>query len=208
MKILIALRCAGLLAAAMPTAALAHHPMDGATPDSFVNGLLSGIGHPVLGFDHLAFIVGIGILMAASRSWQILPMAFVATLVPGVLVHFAGFAIGPVEVYVAASVLLVGLLLLAESRLPSWSGVALSLLAGFCHGYAFGETIVGAETTPIAAYLVGLALTTGTIMLAMAGASRLALDGALVRGAVQRIGALALMGFGGVLLAQASGLLA
>ena len=32
-------------------------------------------------------------------------------------------------------------------------------LAGFFHGYAFGETIVGAEATPVMAYLAGLSVT-------------------------------------------------
>jgi urease accessory protein len=37
------------------TAAFAHHVMGGETPSTFVDGLLSGIGHPIIGADHLAF---------------------------------------------------------------------------------------------------------------------------------------------------------
>ncbi|PKO63289.1 MAG: urease accessory protein UreJ, partial [Betaproteobacteria bacterium HGW-Betaproteobacteria-17] len=44
----------GLLLVAS-TSALAHHPMGGMTPQTLSQGLLSGLGHPVIGLDHLAF---------------------------------------------------------------------------------------------------------------------------------------------------------
>ena len=56
------------LAAAMilttTSAALAHHPLGGMTPTSFTEGFLSGIGHPVIGFDHLAFVIAVGLIAA------------------------------------------------------------------------------------------------------------------------------------------------
>ena len=42
--------------------AWAHHAMDMALPQTFSQGLLSGLGHPVIGIDHLAAIVGVGML--------------------------------------------------------------------------------------------------------------------------------------------------
>ena len=54
----IGLSLATLLAA---TPALAHHPMGGEVPQTFWHGLLSGFGHPVIGIDHLAFVVAIGL---------------------------------------------------------------------------------------------------------------------------------------------------
>jgi len=48
---------AGLAVAAMTaTPAFAHHPLGGGTPETFVHGVLSGIGHPMLGIDHFAFL--------------------------------------------------------------------------------------------------------------------------------------------------------
>jgi urease accessory protein len=59
------------------------------------------------------------------------------------------------------------------SRTGGWNvgWVALFAAAGLFHGYAFGESIFGAEPTPIAAYLTGLvivqsALATGTALVA------------------------------------------
>ena len=49
--------------AALP--ALAHHPMGGTTPTTFMQGLLSGIGHPILGLDHLAALIA-----ELSATWS------------------------------------------------------------------------------------------------------------------------------------------
>ena len=43
-----------LLVLMVAVPAYAHHPMGGVTPSSFGEGLLSGIGHPIIGLDHLA----------------------------------------------------------------------------------------------------------------------------------------------------------
>jgi urease accessory protein len=172
-RLSVGVLAAGILA---PTLALAHHPTGGMTPQSFWNGFLSGIGHPMLGPDHLAFIVGIGLLVAVSKRWMWLPVAFVATLLPGVLVHAAGVGIGPSEVIVACSVVLVGLALLAEHRISSAILIGAVMLAGFFHGYAFGETIVGAETSPLVAYLLGLSATILVMTMAISWGARQAMQ--------------------------------
>jgi urease accessory protein len=137
---------------------LAHHPMGGATPSNFMDGLLSGIGHPVIGFDHLAFIIVAGLLIASMRLPVATGLAFVAGSSLGVLLCVGGAPVPMAETGVAISVLLAGALLASGSPI---SGLALGggfALFGVFHGYAFGETVVGAERTPIAAYLLGLAL--------------------------------------------------
>jgi urease accessory protein len=49
---------------------------------------------------------------------------------------------------------------------------ALFIVAGFFHGYAFGESIFGAESTPLAAYLTGLVATQTLVMVGVALATR------------------------------------
>ncbi|MBX9741604.1 MAG: HupE/UreJ family protein [Beijerinckiaceae bacterium] len=145
-----------LLLSAGPS--FAHHPMGGATPATFMEGLLSGIGHPLIGFDHLAFILVAGLLIASMRLPVATGLAFVAGSSLGVLLCVAGSPVPMAETAVALSVLLAGALL-ASGR--SINGLALGAgfaLFGVFHGYAFGEAVVGAERTPIAAYLFGLAL--------------------------------------------------
>ena len=36
----------------------AHHPLAGKEMTTFLDGLLSGLGHPILGIDHFFFILG------------------------------------------------------------------------------------------------------------------------------------------------------
>ncbi len=139
-----------------PGAALAHHPMGGATPATFMQGLLSGLGHPVIGLDHLAFVIAVGLIAARFARGRLLPMAFLAAMLAGVAVHLAAFDLPVVELAVAASVLVLGAVLALQARLSAAAAAALFAAAGLFHGYAYGEAVVGAEETPVAAYLVGL----------------------------------------------------
>ena len=53
--------------------ALAHHPMGGRMPATFTDGLLSGLGHPIIGLDHLAAVLAIGCLaarIAPASRWR------------------------------------------------------------------------------------------------------------------------------------------
>ncbi len=157
-------KCAMLLLALQPMAAYAHHPTGGLMPTSFLHGFLSGIGHPVLGADHFAFVVGIGLLAAIGGFGLVLPVLFVVAMVAGLGLHLAGMDIPYAEALLALSVLAIGVAVARgpERRLP-WLGAGLFALAGVLHGFAFAESVVGAEPTPIAAYILGLALVQLTI---------------------------------------------
>lgn len=149
----------------LPTlAAHAHHPTGGMTPTSFVHGLLSGIGHPILGLDHFAFIVGIGLLAAIAGFGLLLPALFVAAMVAGLTIHIAGISVPFAEVLLALSVVLMGVAVYRRrvGQGPWLEGASFGL-AGLLHGYAFAETVIGAEPTPVLAYIVGLAATQMTI---------------------------------------------
>jgi len=45
------------LAALDAAPAFAHHPLAGMSLQTFAHGILSGVGHPLLGFDHLFFVM-------------------------------------------------------------------------------------------------------------------------------------------------------
>jgi urease accessory protein len=51
-----------------------------------------------------------------------------------------------------------GACLVWRSVLPPAVALGLFVLAGLLHGYALGESIVGAEPAPLYAYLIGLAV--------------------------------------------------
>nr|MDJ0600449.1 HupE/UreJ family protein [Crocosphaera sp.] len=60
LKASVILTVIGLLILAQP--ATAHHPFGGQTPSNFFEGFLSGLGHPIIGLDHFAFILASGFL--------------------------------------------------------------------------------------------------------------------------------------------------
>ena len=64
-----------LLVVASP--ASAHHAMGGKMPSTFFEGFLSGLAHPVIGVDHLAFIVSVGLFAAINPQGILIPIFFV-----------------------------------------------------------------------------------------------------------------------------------
>jgi urease accessory protein len=163
-----ALTLAGLAAA---TPALAHHAMDGQTPSTFVQGLLSGLGHPVIGLDHLAALVGVGLVSSRFARGLTLPAFWVVAMAAGVGLHLASLDVPYAEALVALSVVVIGVAATIRTTLPYATIAALFAIGGAVHGYALGESIVGAEATPLVAYLAGLvvvqtALTTGIAFVA------------------------------------------
>ena len=71
---------------AFATPAFAHHMMGGKLPSTFGEGFLSGLGHPVIGLDHLAFIVAAGVIAGAAGLGLWMPAVFVAASIFGVFV--------------------------------------------------------------------------------------------------------------------------
>lgn len=139
--------------------ALAHHALGGKTPANFFEGFISGLAHPVIGLDHFAFVVAIALIAAFKEKFGIfIPVIFVLTTVAGTIIHLFSFNLPIPEIIVALSVLVVGLLLVKETNLNLGLLIGLSTIAGIFHGYAYGESIVGAEMTPLSAYLFGFSL--------------------------------------------------
>ncbi|MGZ3291216.1 MAG: HupE/UreJ family protein, partial [Xanthobacteraceae bacterium] len=71
----------------MTASASAHHVMGGKTPATFFEGLISGLGHPVIGPDHLAFLLAIGVAVGVGGLNLVLPALFVIASAIGVTLH-------------------------------------------------------------------------------------------------------------------------
>jgi len=161
---------AGLLATA--GTASAHHLMGGKTPSTFTEGILSGIGHPIIGPDHLAFLVALGIAVGIGRLSFATPLLFLVAMACGVAAHVAAVNIPAAELIVAVSVLLAGVLIALDRHITASVWAMIFSIAGFFHGYAYGESIYGAEATPLAAYLVGLVAVQTALAVGIAFATR------------------------------------
>ena len=165
-KVICRLFRAAALLAATAAPAHAHHAMDYAMPATALEGLLSGFGHPVIGVDHLLFIAGAGVLAARFARGALLPLAFVVASVAAAGLRYVGVDVGLGELWIAGSLVVLGALMLVASVPGRGVTVGLFMIAGALHGYALAEAIVGAERTPLAAYLAGLAFVQSAIALA------------------------------------------
>lgn len=145
-----------LLSCVYASSAHAHHVMGYATPATAMDGLLSGLGHPVIGIDHLLFIVGAGMLAGRVKRGAPLALVFVVASTLGVCLRVAGVATPLGEIWVAISLVALGAALLAASGPGGGVVAALFLLGGVIHGFALAEGITGAEPAPLYAYLAGL----------------------------------------------------
>ena len=121
---------------AWPTAVLAH---DEGTVLRF-GSFLAGFTHPVLGLDHFLAMLSVGILSAqiGGRAIWIVPGTFVGIMALGGLLGLVGIGLTAVESGIAISVLLMGIAIFAERRIPLTAAlIAVALFATF-HGYAHG----------------------------------------------------------------------
>jgi urease accessory protein len=194
--------------ALLSSAAAAHHPTGGATPATFSHGLLSGLGHPVIGLDHFAFVVGIGLFAAVAGLGLALPLLFVAFMAAGLALHLASVTFPAAELLVGVSVIAIGLAIIwGRTGGRRWLEGALFALVGTVHGYAYAEAIVGAETGVLAAYVLGLVAVQMSISASAYFAIRAALDGRItIPPVATRVAGFAIMATGAVFAARASGL--
>lgn len=148
---------------------MAHHVNDMQLPRTFTEGLLSGLAHPVIGPDHLAFIIALGLVAYMIKKPVQLPLFFVGGTLAGCFAHMAGIDLPMVEPMIASSVVLVGALIALKSvgeGSKLWLPAA--LIAGAIHGYAYGESIIGSVTSALTAYLIGFAVVQFVVATAIA----------------------------------------
>lgn len=133
-------------------------------------GFLMGFEHPFGGFDHMAAMVAVGIwsALAARRAGLELlwgPMGFASMLLAGAMLGLQGIALPAVEPMIAASLLVIGLLVVVRLRLP---GLAAALLAGgfaVFHGVAHGLELAG----NVSAWLTLSGMLGATVLLHLTG---------------------------------------
>ena len=168
-------RVVGIGIVLLPGVVWAHHFMEDQLPQTLAQGLLSGLAHPVIGVDHLAFIIATGFLLALVRHgvWGV--VSFTLGTLLGAMLHLTGSSLPGGEVLVALSVIVIGGVVTSGRRISlSWLVGGL-MIAGALHGYAYAESIFGAELTPLSAYLIGFC----SVQLGI-GVSALLLHGRLI----------------------------
>ena len=127
------------------------------------NGFLSGLRHPVSGFDHILAMVAVGLWgaqLGAPAVW-VLPIAFPMMMAFGGLMGLLGAPLPGVEIGIALSAFVLGAMVLFEVRPPLWiAGLLVAVFAVF-HGHAHGaELPPGADGL---VYSLGFVMATGLL---------------------------------------------
>lgn len=151
------LTCLGLPLLAAPVSA--HHLMElfHQSPATPLAGLLSGLGHPLLGPDHLLFLLALGLVGLRQSGRWLLGLLATGLAASGLGLLLPGLP--GAETLVALSLVLVGLVLC--DRAPRW----LLLPAFALHGYVLSASVIGWAATPVASYLLGLLISQGVLLL-------------------------------------------
>jgi urease accessory protein len=137
-----------------------------------------------------------------SPARYLVPMSFVVATLVGSVLHIAEANLPMTETIVAVSVLLGGGLLVLRKDLSGLLLSAMSALFGVFHGYAYGESIIGAESTPLLAYLIGFAIIQYAIIVGFVyGLSKFAIRFAGLQEKAQRIGGTFALCIGGLFMA-------
>lgn len=152
-----AFRLASLILLALPVAASAH------TGVGDTSGFLAGFGHPVGGADHLLAMVAVGMWAAqlGGRALWAIPGTFVVVMLAGGALGIAGTPLPYVEQGILVSVLVLGMLISAATRVSLTAGALIVGVFAVFHGHAHGTEIPSA--TAALAYSAGFAVATALL---------------------------------------------
>jgi urease accessory protein len=152
------------LALALSTAVLAY-PSFAHTGVGYGGGFLSGFTHPILGWDHVAAMVAVGLWGAflGSPAIWILPVVFPLVMALGAVIGILGIPVPAIETGIAMSAVVLGLMIVFTVKPPIWvSALIVGAFAVF-HGYAHGTELP--DTANAFAFAVGFVLATGVLHL-------------------------------------------
>ena len=135
------------------------------TTSGQAEGFVTGFLHPLTGLDHVLAMVAVGIWGGQLKKpaiW-ILPVAFPLVMSIGGLLGIRGVPLPGVEIGVAASAVILGIMIALEARPALWvAGAIVSIFAIF-HGHAHGTELPRAAA-PLT-YAIGFVLATGLLHL-------------------------------------------
>lgn len=141
-----------------------------------VDGFAHGFAHPLGGLDHVLAMVMVGLFAAqlGGRARWLVPASFLAAMVVGGALGFAGVGVPFVELGIGLSIVVLGGVV--AFNLQAGVTVAMALVGFFAvfHGFAHGAEMP--ESASGLAYGAGFALATALLHAAGLGVG-LALDG-------------------------------
>ena len=146
--------CSAALPCWRRRAALAH------TGD-VAGGFVGGLAHPVFGPDHVVAMVAVGLWGAflGAPAICLLPVVFPLVMAVGGVLGILGVPLPGVEIGIAVSAVVLGLMVALAARPPLWIAAVLVGAFAIFHGHAHGaELPPGADAL---AYSAGFVIATG-----------------------------------------------
>lgn len=132
-------------------------------------GWSHGFSHPFSGLDHILAMLAVGIWAAQTGRpaiW-VLPVVFPLAMAVGGMIGVAGLPVPGIEAGIAASVLILGLLIAFQAKPPLTASAILVALFAVFHGHAHGTELPQAAS-PV---LYGLGFVLATAILHLIGLS-------------------------------------
>lgn len=129
-------------------------------------GFMSGIAHPLLGWDHVIAMLAVGLwgaFLGAPALW-LLPVVFPLVMAGGGALGVLGVPLPAVEIGIAVSAVALGGVVAGALRPPLWVAALLVALFAIFHGHAHGTELPQAAN-PLA-YSLGFVVATGALHLA------------------------------------------
>lgn len=149
----------GLSIALEPTSAWAH--VHGGKAGDF----MAGFSHPNSGLDHVVAMVAVGLwgaVLGPPAIW-VLPVAFPMVMALGGLLGFMGIPIPGVEIGIAISAIVMGIMVMLEQKTALWFAALLVSVFAIFHGYAHGSELPAGSNA--LQYSLGFVIATGLLHL-------------------------------------------
>jgi urease accessory protein len=154
------LRLAALALCAAIAAAPAH-----AHSGSVTGGFAGGFAHPLFGPDHIVAMVAVGLwgaFLGAPAIW-LLPITFPLVMALGGVLGIIGVPIPGVEIGIAVSAIVLGLMVALAARPPLWLAAVIVGAFAIFHGHAHGAELPAAADA--VAFSLGFVIATGMLHL-------------------------------------------
>lgn len=146
---------AAMAIAALPATAFAH------AGEGFQGGFVSGLLHPLFGWDHVVAMVAVGLwgaILGRPALW-VLPIVFPLVMAVGAAMGIAGIPVPAIETGIALSGVVLGLAVALMFKPPMIVAAILVGLFAIFHGHAHGTELPDAAS-PIG-YAIGFVIATG-----------------------------------------------
>jgi urease accessory protein len=124
-------------------------------------GFLAGLSHPVFGPDHVVAMVAVGLwgaFLGSPAIWM-LPVVFPLVMAFGGVIGILGVPLAATETGIAASAIVLGLMVALAARPPLWIAAVLVGAFAIFHGYAHGKELP--DGVNAVAFSTGFVIATG-----------------------------------------------